>query len=267
MKIEHLTPDDWVDRDTSWMQRLVRVLFSRPGRWWMRYRGYGNQPRVPDEGGFLLAPAPHGAFGDPFVFGLGQPRRQLRFMAKHEALEWPVLGRLIRWGGGFPVHRGGTRSQAALEVAERVLQSGDGIVIFMEGKLVLDNDGLGTPRSGLARLALATGVPVVPAAAYGSKRARAYGSRWYKHWPKTTVVWGEHLQFPREKSPSEKRVAEVRDNIWAAVTLCFDQAKSIHFCPGGRPRAGTPLESALSHSPELLKGLVNEEASSLEKPG
>lgn len=248
MRIDHLTPDDWIDRDTAWVQRLVRICFSRPGRWWMRYRGYGHQPRVPDEGGFLLAPAPHGAFGDPFVFGLGQPRRQLRFMAKYQALEWPLIGRLIRWGGGFPVHRGGSRSHAALAVAERVLEAGDGIVIFMEGHLVLDHDGLGTPRSGLARLALWTGVPVVPAAAYGSKRARAYGSRWYRHWPKTTVVWGPHLQFEAEEEPSEERVAEVRDAIWAEVSRCFDQARAIHFRPGGRPPAGTPLAEALAHT-------------------
>jgi 1-acyl-sn-glycerol-3-phosphate acyltransferase len=247
MRIAHLTPDDWIHRNTNWMQRTARLLFSRPGRWWMRYRGYGHQPRVPEEGGFLLAPAPHGAFGDPFIYGLGQPRLQLRFMAKYQMLQWPVLGRLMRWGGAFPVYRGGTRSHTALAVAERVLDSGDGIVIFMEGKLVLEHDGLGTPRNGLARLALRTGVPVVPAAAYGSKRARAYGSAWYKHWPKTTVVWGRPLQFAAEREPSDERVAEVRDAIWAEVTRCFTQAKAIHFRPGGRPPNGTPLEQALDH--------------------
>lgn len=245
MRIDHLTPDDWIDRDTSWIQRLVRVAFSRPGRWWMRYRGYGHQPRVPPTGGFLLAPAPHGAFGDPFVFGLGQPRRQLRFMAKYQALEWPVLGRLIRWGGGFPVHRGGTRSHTALAVAERILEAGEGIVIFMEGRLELDDDGLGTPRNGLALLALRTGVPVVPVAAYGTKRARAYGSRWYKHRPKATVVWGASVQFDVELEPTPDRVVAVRDEIWSHVRRCFDQARALHFAPGGRPRAGTPLDAAL----------------------
>jgi 1-acyl-sn-glycerol-3-phosphate acyltransferase len=245
VRIDHLTPDDWIDRDTSWIQRLVRVAFSRPGRWWMRYRGYGHQPRVPATGGFLLAPAPHGAFGDPFVFGLGQPRRQLRFMAKYQALEWPVLGRIIRWGGGFPVHRGGTRSHAALAVAERILEAGEGIVIFMEGRLELDDDGLGTPRNGLALLALRTGVPVVPVAAYGTKRARAYGSRWYKHRPKATVVWGESVRFEVELEPSPERVAAVRDEIWSHVRRCFDQARALHLAPGGRPRAGTPVEAVL----------------------
>jgi 1-acyl-sn-glycerol-3-phosphate acyltransferase len=243
MRTDHLSPDDWIARDTAWAQRLVSALFSRPGRWWLRYRGYGHQPRVPETGGFLLAPAPHGAFADPFVFGLGQPRRQLRFMAKHQLFRWPVFGRLIRWGGGFPVYRGGTRSHTALRVAERVLESGDGIVIFMEGRLELADDGLGTPRNGLARLALRTGVPVVPAAAYGSKRARAYGRRWWNHRPRITVVWGAPLRFPREDEPSQERVEQVRDEVWASVSRCFEQAREIHFRPGSRPKSGSTLDA------------------------
>jgi len=235
MRIDHLTLRDWAHHDPSVPQRLVRWLMTNPGRRLFRYRAYGHLPRVPEKGGFLLAPGPHGAYADPFVFGLGQSRTQLRFMAKSQSLEWPVVGRIIKWAGGFPVRRGGGRSSAALEVAEAVVESGDGLVIFMEGHLVLDHDGLGTPRSGLARIALATGVPVVPVAAWGAKRARAYGRRWWWHWPRITVFWGEPLQFQREEAPSEERVAEVRDAIWAQVTYCFEQARVIARQPGGRP--------------------------------
>lgn len=246
MKIDHLQPVDWAHHDPSLPQRLVRRLVTRPGRLMYRYRGYGHEPRVPESGGFLLAPGPHGAFADPLIFALGQPRTRLRFMAKYQSLEWPLVGRLIRWAGGFPVHRGGGRSEAALEVARTVVESGDGLVMFMEGRLELEHDGLGTPRNGLARLALATGAPVVPVAAYGAKRARAYGRRWWWHWPRVTVVWGRHLQFEQEASPSEERVAEVRDEIWAEVTRCFRDARAIASAPGGRPAAGTPLREAVA---------------------
>lgn len=245
MKIDHLTAQDWAHHDPTLPQRLVRWFITRPGRLLYRYRGYGNHPRVPDGGGFLLAPGPHGAFADPFIFALGQTRARLRFMAKYQALEWPVVGRIIRWGGGFPVHRGAGRSAAALEVARTVVESGDGLVMFMEGHLVLDHDGLGTPRNGLARLALVTGAPVVPVAAWGAKRARAYDRHWWWHWPKVTVVWGEHLHFEREDDPSDARVADVRDEIWTEVTRCFELAKAIAHRPGGRPRRGTPLAEAV----------------------
>lgn len=243
MRLERLPADAWARHDPSLAQRLVRRLATRPGRLIYRHRAYGHEPRVPAEGGFLLAPGPHGSYVDPFVFALGQNRTRLRFMAKYQALEWPVTGRLIRWVGGFPVHRGGGRSETALDVAKTVVESGDGLVIFMEGHLVLSHEGLGTPRSGLARLALATGVPVVPVAAWGAKRPSAYGRRWWRYRPKVTVVWGAPLQFEREENPDEARVAEVRDAVWAEVSRCFEQARTIAHMPGGRPPAGTPLEA------------------------
>lgn len=241
MRIDHLEPRDWTHVDPTPLQRLIRRIVTRPGRWWLRFRAYGHQPRVPEAGGFILAPAPHGAYADPFIFALGQPRTRLRFMAKYQALEWPFIGRVIRWGGGFPVHRGGGRSAAALDVAKAVVDSGDGLVIFMEGKLVLDHDGLGTPRDGVARLALATGAPVVPVAAYGAKRAVAYGRRGLLHRPRVTLVWGAPLSFPVEHEPTSERVAEVRDAIWAAITECFDQARAIALDPAGRPPHDAPL--------------------------
>ena len=95
MRIDGLTPTDWAHHDPSFAQRLARWLIARPGRRIYRYRGYGHWPRVPETGGFLLAPGPHGAFMDPLVFGLGQQRTRLRFMAKFEALEWFLLGRVL----------------------------------------------------------------------------------------------------------------------------------------------------------------------------
>lgn len=244
MRIDHLHPHDWPGRGAGWIQQLGRLLLRWPGAWWTRYRAYGHEPRVPETDGFLLAPGPHGAYVDPFYYALGQGRR-LRFMAKYEVLEWVLVGRLIRWAGGFPVHRG-ARSSTALEIARHVLEAGDGLVIFMEGRLVLEHDRLGQPRNGLARLALATGAPVVPAGMWGNKRPSVYGRRWWWYRPTVTVVWGEPVRFELEHAPSEERVAQVREAIWVEVQRCFDAARTIAHMPGGRPPAGTPLAAMLT---------------------
>ena len=237
MRINHLTPADWTHVDPGPLQRVARRLLTRPGRALYRFRGYGHMPRVPEAGGFLLAPGPHGAYLDPLIIALGQPRARLRFMAKYQVLEWPLVGRMVRSAGAFPVVRGGGRSGAALEVAQAVIESGDGLVIFMEGRMVLEHSGLGVPRTGLPRMALATGVPVVPVALHGAKRARAYGRRWWWHWPRVTVVWGEPMSFPREAAPSDERIDEVRDAIWAEVTRLNAIADAIVAAPGRhRPR-------------------------------
>jgi len=108
--------------------------------------------------------------------------------------------------------------------------------MFMEGRLVRE-PGLGAPRSGLAVLALTTGVPVVPVAAWGNKPAWVYGRK-RRPWRRamTTVVWGEPLSFPREVNPSAERVVEVRDQIWAEVARLHAYARELHERPGGRPK-------------------------------
>ena len=159
-------------------------------------------------------------------------------MSKYQALEWPVIGRLIRWGGGFPV-RPGQDGQPALQVAERILESGHGLIMFMEGKLVRTPE-LGKPFNGLARLALRTGVPVVPVAAWGNKPAWVYGRRRFGAMPRTTVVWGEPMSFERISDPSESDITSARDAIWDEVRRLHELARELHVHPGGRPRSWDP---------------------------
>lgn len=231
MKIDHLTADDWVSVDPHWLQRLGRSLTRRIGRWIFRYRGYGRE-RIPREGGFIIAPN-HGSYVDGFFFGHG-PTRTVRFMSKYQALEWPVVGRIIMWGGGFPVRRGQS-GQPALEIALRVLESGHGLIMFMEGKLVRTPE-LGHPHRGLAVLALQSGAPVVPVAAWGNKPAWVYGRKRWRQLPRTTVVWGEPLSFPRVAQPDDASIERVRDEIWAEVSRLHEIARELHQRPGGRPK-------------------------------
>ena len=132
--------------------------------------------------------------------------------------------------------RQGEDGQPALEVARRILLAGHGLIMFMEGRLVRD-EGLGEPRSGVALLAVQTGVAVVPVAAYGNKPAWVFGRKrrpWRR--PRTTVVWGEPMRFERVAEPSRELVAAVRDEIWAEVARLHGIAREIHLRPGRRPR-------------------------------
>lgn len=92
----------------------------------------------------------------------------------------PVLGRLLRAEGHIPVQRGTAHAAAALDAAERELRRGRVVVIYPEGRLPRRRDsGDGAPqefRSGVARLALATGVPVVPLGQSGSRRITSGGT-------------------------------------------------------------------------------------------
>ncbi len=141
---------------------LLRVVY--------RLRATGLE-HLPGEGGYVLC-ANHTSSFDPWPLGIPLfPRRFLRFMAKSE-LFWPPLGWLIKGGGGFEVRRG-ERDVEAIRTAERLAREGHVVVMFPEGtrrRKGLRKKHVARAHTGAARIALAAGVPLVPAAIAGTDR-------------------------------------------------------------------------------------------------
>lgn len=127
--------------------------------------------QLPREGGYVLA-ANHTSSFDPWPLGIPLfPKRQLRFMGKSELFN-PVLAPLLRAGGAFPVRRG-EHDAAAIETAVRLCREGEVVAMFPEGtrrEKGLRKKFEHRPRTGSARIALAAGVPLVPAAIKGTDK-------------------------------------------------------------------------------------------------
>lgn len=117
-----------------------------------------------------------------------------RALAKASLFKVPVVGTIFRKTKMVPVERGGQRSVEALKEAEKALKNGEVIAIFPEGTLT-DDPQLWPMRfkTGAARLALATGVPVIPVAHWGSadilKRLKS-GIRAFNSRPTSRVIAG-----------------------------------------------------------------------------
>ena len=126
---------------------------------------------LPKEDGYVLA-ANHTSNLDPWPLGLPLfPKHQLHFMGKSELFN-PMLGPLLRAAGAFPVRRG-ERDAEAIETAVRLCKEGEVVAMFPEGtrrEKGLRKKFEHRPRSGSARIALAAGVPLVPAAIKGTDR-------------------------------------------------------------------------------------------------
>jgi 1-acyl-sn-glycerol-3-phosphate acyltransferase len=141
---------------------LMRGLFR------LRTEGFEN---LPTDGGFVLA-ANHTSNFDPWPLGYPLwPERQLYFMAKVELFN-PILGPPLRAGGAFPVRRG-EQDIEAIEAAIRLCREGKIVAMFPEGTRRtkgLVKKHAHRPRTGAARIALAAGVPLVPAAIRGTDR-------------------------------------------------------------------------------------------------
>ena len=181
---------------------------------WFRLERIGC-PHIPKRGGVLIA-ANHRSFLDPFVIACCA-RRSIYFVAKCELFEkrWQawVLNRL----GAFPVRRGES-DEDMMATARALLERGAAVMVFPEGTRIRTGS-LAEPRRGVGRLALETGVPVVPVAVIGSERAR---SGWLIKPAKVRIRCGRPLRFPMVAEPSPSLAQEVTDRIWPCVELQWE---------------------------------------------
>lgn len=169
-----------------------------------RLKAYGRE-RVPREGGAVLA-MNHFSYMDPAAFGAACPRR-IVYAAKIEAHLVPGLGELIRSHGTLSIRRGESDRDALRRMRETV-RDNHLLGMFVEGTRQR-SDVPGEAKPGAAMIAIHEGVPVVPAAVYGSHE-------WNWDFSPVSVAFGEPLRFhdyPRSGRGYRQAAEEVRVEI------------------------------------------------------
>ncbi len=194
-----------------WLARAVLQPFFHL---FFRLSRIGRE-HIPAEGPVIFC-ANHRSFLDPFVIGTCA-RRPMYYVAKSELFRHRVIGWFLSALGAFPVNRG-QGDQDFLETAKAILARGDSVLMFAEGTRTRPG-ALGRPKRGVGRLALETGVPVVPVAIIGTERVRK-GILVRPH--KVRVRIGSPLRFPRTERPSPQLAAAVTDRIWPNVMLQWE---------------------------------------------
>ncbi|WP_042404610.1 lysophospholipid acyltransferase family protein [Streptacidiphilus carbonis] len=192
---------------------LVRLLY-RP-----RISGLEH---IPAEGPAIIAPN-HLSFCDSVFVPLLAPQ-QVHYVAKAEYFTGAGLkGRLTAWfftgAGAVPVDRsGGRASVAAIDTGLRTLREGKLFGIYPEGTRSPDGR-LHRGRTGVARLALSAGVPVIPVGLIGTDRVQPSGRLLWRLGPRPEVRFGPPLDFSRYEGLADDRyvLRAVTDEIVAAI--------------------------------------------------
>jgi 1-acyl-sn-glycerol-3-phosphate acyltransferase len=202
-------------REPDIIYDLVRLVCS----WlvWIVFRGRCiSSQNVPESGPVILAPN-HFSFMDHFFVGAFL-RRRVRFMAKSQLFK-PPLQFIYTHGGVFPVRRG-HHDEEVFITANAVLERGRAIVMYCEGGRQRTGRMAERARPGIGRLALESGVPVVPIAVYGSQRAR----NWKRlQFPKVTIQYGEPIRFERVEHSTREQQQAVADEILARVRELYQE--------------------------------------------
>ena len=169
---------------------LLKFIF-RP---WVR-----GMENIPSTGPAILA-SNHLSFSDSIFLPL-QTRRPVVFLAKSEYFTGKGLkGMLTRWffksTGQLPIDRsGGKASEASLNTGLGVLSQGLLLGIYPEGTRSPDGK-LYRGRTGIARMALESKVPVIPVAMIDTEKVQPIGKRLPRN-RRVGIVVGQPLDFSR----------------------------------------------------------------------
>lgn len=182
---------------------------------------------VPGVGPVILA-ANHVSFADEIFTPLAA-RRQVSYFAKAEYFNTPGLkGRAMAAFftrcGHVPVERADTRSAASvIDIGVDLLREGRALGIFPEGTRSPDGR-LYKFRTGVARLALRSGAPVVPVSLVGTREVQPPGERRWHRVP-VAVHFGEPLDFSGRagEERSARVLREITDTVRAAVQAMSGQ--------------------------------------------
>ncbi|MFC4562865.1 lysophospholipid acyltransferase family protein [Nocardiopsis mangrovi] len=177
-------------RESRWVKAVVASIV-RPIMTAVTKAEWSGQENIPRDGGVILA-ANHLSMADPmsiahYLYVAG--KRWPTFTAKEGVFRIPVVGAVARSTGQIPVKRGSTDAIKALHAAEEALtRDGSSVIIYPEGTCTRD-PGLWpmTAKTGVARLALTTGVPVIPLAHWGEQDLLRYGTARLRPFPRKRV--------------------------------------------------------------------------------
>src|ERR687891_112001 len=156
---------------------LAKGVLIPPIWLWFEWRFEGFE-HIPAEGPALVA-CNHISTFDPLAHGyfLVKAGRRPRYLAKIELFRNPISGPVLRGARQIPVVRG-SGDQAPVSAAAKALRAGEVVVVYPEATVTRNAD-LSPMRGkgGIARLTLATGVPVIPLAVWGSAPVWRKGGR------------------------------------------------------------------------------------------
>ena len=171
----------------------------------------------------------HLSYVDPLTFThfLYNNGRAPRYLGKESVFKVPLIGRVIRGAGQIPVSRESKDAVKGLEHAIAVLKAGHLLGVYPEGTLTRDeNLWPMKAKTGVARLALITGAPVIACASWGPQRVLPPYSKKFRFFARTkiSILMGEPLNLDKWKGKENdaEAIEQVADFIMDEITKLLE---------------------------------------------
>jgi 1-acyl-sn-glycerol-3-phosphate acyltransferase len=230
LKISYAPPSGKPLGATSWFRfgaTLVRPILNLIAK--RDWRGAENIPKS----GAAIAVCNHISYVDPLLFThfLYDNGRAPRYLGKASLFKLPIIGRVLLGAGQIPVERETSSASQSLQHAIAFLNSGHLLGVYPEGTLTRDeNYWPMKAKTGIARLAILTQVPVIPCAQWGAQKILPSYSKKLKLFPRTkvSVVAGNPLDFSKWYGKAEDPVAleEATAFVMSAITRLLEDLRN-----------------------------------------
>ena len=199
------------------LKPILRLLYG------IKVEGLSNVPR---KGPAIIA-ANHLSFLDSFFIPLVVNRRKVTYLAKADYFKSWKTAWFFKMAGQIPIDRqGGEKSERALNTALQVLKEGKLLGIYPEGTRS-PNDKLHRGRTGVARLALAAKVPIVPCGLIGTLDVMPPDAKLPKFLgrSKVTVRFGKPLELDRFAGQERDRfvLRSITDELMYEIMMLSGQ--------------------------------------------
>ena len=198
-----------------------RIIPSIVKKLWVReVNGRENLPR----GGSFIIATNHASYMDHFVMSLivQYLDRKIHVLAKKEYFDNIFMKVWHSYVGAIPIDRQ-SGGKGALKLAVKALKEGKIIGIYPEGTRSL-NGKLQKAKTGIARLALAAKVPVVPVGLIGTFEVLPKG-KYIPKFKKAIMNIGQSMHFEkyRNKKINKKMLREITSRIMKEIAKLSNQ--------------------------------------------
>lgn len=179
---------------------------------------------IPSDSAVVLA-SNHVSFLDPMaMLWLGdRRRRKVRFMAKAELWTSRFCRFFLVRTGQIPVSRNTAAAGGSLDAAAKSLAAGECVCIYPEGTISDDLEPMAA-KTGIGRLAVESGVPVLPVGVWGTQRVATKGS---KPRPRIGVAVSIVVGPPIELGGTSD-VVDAADRIMGGICDCVAEARRVY---------------------------------------
>lgn len=240
---------------TNWPFKVFAKPVTALLNIWIK-RDWHGMENIPATGPVLIV-SNHISYADALVLAhyLYANGRAPRFLGKDSIFKVPVIGKIVKSAGQIPVQRGSDGASDALISGIKVLELGHCLVIYPEGTLTRDeNYWPMVAKTGAARIAAATKVPVIPIAHWGDQKLIPRYSKklglYKRH--KVSVYAGKAIDMSNwhGKMEDQDAMREASAHIMREITKLLEgirgeSAPATIFDPhtSGLPRFGNPKKA------------------------